>query len=98
MSEDERPAPKTVVLYHSAPDVLERAPGYMAAHGALIDEFHAAGDLLLIGTFGDPVGEGAMCVFRSREAAEDWVTKDPFVTEGLVARYEIRTWNEILTP
>jgi uncharacterized protein YciI len=94
---DERPAPKTVVLYHSAPDVLERVPMYRAAHGELIDEFHAAGDLLLIGTFGDPVLEGAMCVFHTREAAEDWVTKDPFVTEGLVARYEIRTWNEILT-
>jgi uncharacterized protein YciI len=95
---DERPAPKTVVLYHSSPDVLERAPAHMAAHGELIDEFHAAGDLLLIGTFGDPVLEGAMCVFRTREAAETWVRKDPFVTEGLVARYEIRTWNEILAP
>ena len=94
---DERPAPKTVVLYHSAPDVLARAPQYREAHGELIDEFHASGDLLLIGTFGDPVAEGAMCVFRTREAAEDWVRKDPFVTAGLVARYEIRTWHEILT-
>ena len=95
---DERPAPKTVVLYHSAADVLERVPLYREAHGELIDEFHAAGDLLLIGTFGDPVTEGAMCVFRTRDAAEEFVTRDPFVTEGLVARYEIRDWNEILVP
>jgi uncharacterized protein YciI len=94
---DERPAPKTVVLYHSAPDVLERVPLYRVAHGELIDKYHAAGELILIGTFGDPVTEGAMCVFRTREAAEKWVTEDPFVTEGLVERYEIRTWNEILT-
>jgi uncharacterized protein YciI len=98
VSGGERPVPKAVVLYHSSPDVLERAPAHMPGHGALIDEFHATGDLLLIGTFGDPVREGAMCVFRTREAAERFVSNDPFVTEGLVARHEIRTWNEILTP
>jgi uncharacterized protein YciI len=93
-----RPAPKAVVLYHSAPDVLERAPTYMAAHGAVIDEFHGAGELLMVGVFGDPAREGAMCVFRTRDAAERFVRRDPFVTEGLVARYEIRDWNEILVP
>jgi len=95
---DERPAPKAVVLYHSADDVLDRAPAHMPAHSACIDEFHGRGDLLLIGTFGDPVREGALCVFRSRDAAEAFVACDPFVTEGLVARYEIRDWNEILVP
>jgi uncharacterized protein YciI len=95
---EERPAPKAVVFYHSAGDVLDRAPAHMAAHGACIDEFHARGDLLLVGTFGDPVREGALCVFRSRSAAEEFVTRDPFVTEGLVVRYEIRDWNEILVP
>jgi uncharacterized protein len=94
----ERPVPKAVVLYHSADDVLERAPAHMAVHSACIDEFHDRGDLLLIGTFGDPVREGALCVFRTRAAAEEFVTRDPFVTEGLVARYEIRDWNEILVP
>jgi uncharacterized protein YciI len=95
---EERPAPKAVVLYHATADVLERAPAYMPAHQACIQEFHDRGDLLLIGTFGDPVREGALCVLRSREAAEAWVKQDPFVTEGLVARYEIRDWNEILLP
>lgn len=94
----ERPAPKAVVIYHSADDVLARAPLHWEGHSACIDEFHERGDLLLIGTFGDPVREGALCVFRSRAAAEEWVTRDPFVTEGLVARYEIRDWNEILVP
>ena len=97
-TEHPRPAPKVVVLYHAAADVLHRAPAHMAGHSALIDEFHAAGDLLLIGTFGDPVTEGAMCVFRGREAADRWVRRDPFVTEGLVESFEIREWNEILVP
>jgi uncharacterized protein YciI len=96
--EEARPAPKTVVLYHSAPDVLERAPQHMGVHGELIDEFHGKGELLLVGTFGDPVREGAMCVFSTRDAAERFVARDPFVTEGLVARYEVREWNEILSP
>jgi uncharacterized protein YciI len=95
---DGRPAPKAVVFYHPVHDVLERAPEVMPRHSAAIDEFHARGDLLLVGTFADPVAHGALCVLRSREAAEEWVRTDPFVLEGLVARYEIRDWNEILTP
>jgi uncharacterized protein YciI len=95
---EDRPAPLTVVLYHSAGDVMERAPQHMPKHSALIDEFHEAGELLLIGTFGDPVREGAMCVFASRDAADRFVRRDPFVTEGLVASYDVREWNEILRP
>jgi uncharacterized protein YciI len=39
-----------------------------------------------------------MCVFSTRDAAERFVARDPFVTEGLVARYEVREWNELLVP
>jgi hypothetical protein len=37
-----------------------------------------------------------MGVFKSREAAEAFVSQDPFVLEGLVGEYTIRDWNEIL--
>jgi uncharacterized protein YciI len=95
---DDRPPPKAVVFYHPVPDVLDRAPAVFPRHLAAIEKFHDRGDLLLVGTFGDPAREGALCVLRSREAAEEWVRTDPFVLEGLVASYEIRDWNEILLP
>jgi uncharacterized protein YciI len=84
---------KAVVLYQSAPDVLETAPLHFPAHRARLDEFRASGHLLMIGTFGDPVTQGSMAIFDSREGAEAFVAGDPFVLEGVVASYEIRDWN-----
>ncbi|WP_238012351.1 YciI family protein [Dactylosporangium sp. AC04546] len=88
---------KAVVSYTSADDVLTTAPVHYPAHRARIDAFHARGDLLMVGTFGDP-REGALAVFRTRESAEEFVAGDPFVLNGVVTAYEIRDWNEILTP
>jgi uncharacterized protein YciI len=83
-----------VVLYESADDVASRAPAQFPAHKARLDQFHAAGDLIMVGTFGDPQAQGSMAVFASREAAERFVEGDPFVLNGVVRRHEIRDWNE----
>ena len=87
---------KFVLLYSSADDVLETAPVHYPAHRARVDEFHARGDLLMIGTFADPVKDGSMAIFATREAAEAFVEGDPFVLNGVVARWELREWNEVL--
>lgn len=88
---------KYVVLYTSADDVASRAPEHFPAHKQRLDEFHASGDLLMVGTFGDPQKEGSMSIFRTRDSAEKFVAGDPFVLHGVVRAYEIREWNEILT-
>jgi uncharacterized protein YciI len=88
---------KYVVFYESADDVASKAPAHFPAHRVRIDDFHRRGDLLMIGIFGDPQQEGSMAVFASREAAEEFVKDDPFVTEGVVKNWHIREWNEILT-
>jgi uncharacterized protein YciI len=62
-------------------------------HSAYVAEFSTSGDLLLIGTFADPVADGSMAIFRSREAAERFIASDPFVVEGVVARWRILDWN-----
>jgi uncharacterized protein len=89
---------KFVVLYTSADDVHTKAPVHFPAHQQRLDEFQARGDLLMVGTFGDPQKEGSMAIFRTRESAEEFVAGDPFVRNGVVSAYEIRDWNEILTP
>ena len=87
---------KYVLLYESADDVASKAPAHFPAHKARLDAFHARGDLLLIGTFGNPQDEGSMAVFRTREAAEEFVKDDPFVLNGVVRAWHIREWHEIL--
>jgi uncharacterized protein len=86
-----------VLFYESAADVRERAPEHMPGHHAVIEAYHARGDLVLVGPFEDPVRDGAMTVFRSKEAAEAFAAEDPFVVHGLVVRWEIKGWNEFLT-
>jgi uncharacterized protein len=72
-------------------------PG-VAAHSARLQEFHARGDLLMAGTFGDRQNEGSMAIFTSREAAEEFVKDDPFVLNGVVRDWHIRKWHEVLAP
>ena len=88
---------KYVVFYESAPDVASKAPPHFPAHVARYEDFHARGLLLMIGTFANPQEEGAMAIFTTREAAEEFIAGDPFVVNGVVARWEIREWNEALT-
>jgi len=85
---------RAVVLYASAPDVLSRAPAHFPAHKARLDAFHGRGDLLGVGTFGDPQAEGSMAIFANRAAAEAFVAEDPFVLNGVVASYAIRDWDD----
>ena len=39
---------------------------------------------------------GALGVFTSREAAEEFMEGDPFVLNGVVARHTLQDWNEVL--
>ncbi len=72
------------------------APLHFPAHRAYLDDFSARGTLLMVGAFGD-YQEGAMAVFTTREAAEEFVMADPFVRNGVVRGWHVREWNEILT-
>jgi uncharacterized protein YciI len=83
-----------VLLYDSADDVLEKAPAHYPAHAARCEEFRARGTLLMVGTFANVQEEGAMAIFTTREAAEEFVGGDPFVQRGVVRDWRILEWNE----
>jgi uncharacterized protein len=86
---------KYVLVYESADDARAKAPALFPAHRARWKGYADSGELLMIGTFADL--SGAMAIFRSHEAAEEFAQGDPFVTEGVVRRWQIREWNEALT-
>ena len=89
---------KYVLFYESAEDVLSKAPVHFAAHSARLDEFHARGELLMVGTFANPEEEGSMSIFTTREAAEEFADGDPFVLNGVVRSWKICEWDEVLVP
>ena len=82
----------------AGPEHFQRLVDTYPRHRAYLDEFAKGGDVLMIGTFGDPTSQGSMAVFRSREAAERFREGDPFVTEGLVFRVSILDWDPLVFP
>ena len=86
---------KYVLIYQSPDDLdLEQLRAVFPQHRERWGVFREQGTLLLIGPYADR--EGALAVFTTQEAAEDFATTDPFVLNGLVAKWEIRAWNEAL--
>jgi uncharacterized protein YciI len=83
---------KIVAFYDMAPGALAQVMTHFPAHRARLDEFHQRGVLLAAGPLGSPP-EKAMAIFTSREAAEEFIKDDPFVTNGLVANTRLVEWN-----
>ena len=40
--------------------------------------------------------DGSMGVFKDKTCAEEFVSQDPFVKEGIVGKITLKEWNEIL--
>jgi uncharacterized protein YciI len=77
---------------------MDRLREVYPRHRAYLDEFAKGGQVWMIGTFGNPASEGSMAIFRSKDAAEQFMEKDPFILEGLVYRTELREWNPLEFP
>jgi len=85
---------KAVVIGVGAGASRETIMGVYPRHKVIVDELVARGDVIGIGPFTDSGGN--MAIFRSREAAEEFVARDPFILEGLIKSYEIRDWGDQL--
>jgi len=83
---------KIVSFYDVAPGSLLKLKEHYPAHRARLEDFHARGLLLAAGPLGNPP-ESAMGIFASREAAEEFIKGDPFITNGVVSKWRLLEWN-----
>ena len=87
---------KFILRYESPDDFdMAKARAHFPAHQARWAIYREAGTLLLIGPFADPQ-QGALAVFTTQESAEEFASTDPFVLNGLVARWTVTPWREAL--
>ena len=86
-----------LLLYDAAPGYAERRGPFRAAHLAHAWAAVARGELVLGGALADPV-DGAVLLFAcdSPEAVEAFAATDPYVLNGLVARWRVRTWTTVV--
>ena len=82
-----------LLFYDVTPDYLERRAQFREAHLRKAWASHAAGELVLGGALTDPV-DGAVLLFSAPSASvvENFAKSDPYVVNGLVARWQVREW------
>lgn len=82
--------------YEVVDDYLERRGEFRAEHLALATAAHERGALVLAGAFDPP--DGAALVFRTedRSVVEAFVDADPYVGNGIVTSWRIRSWTVVV--
>lgn len=81
------------LFYDVVEDFLSRRTAFRQEHLRLAHEAHRRGELVLGGALTEPA-DRALLVFRAadRSVAEQFARNDPYVTNGLVTRWEVRPW------
>ena len=91
----EKQTMKAVVIGEPSGATMETIMIVYPKHKAIVDKYIAKGEVIGIGPFDD---RGNMAIFKTRAAAEQFVTEDPFILEGLVKSFSIRDWNDNMLP
>lgn len=86
---------KAVVIGEPSGASRETIMAVYPRHKEIAEKYIKNGDIIGMGPF---IGGGSMTIFKSRSTAEQFVTEDPFILEGLVKSFVIRDWNDSLLP
>jgi uncharacterized protein YciI len=87
-----------ITKYASLQEAKQKASEEMTAHLVRSKQFHEQGKLLLSGAFLDNPEEpvSTMAVLTSYEAADEYAKGDPFLLQGMVSKWYIRKWANML--
>jgi hypothetical protein len=86
-----------LLFYEVVDDFASRRLPYRQEHLRLAEEAHRRGELVLAGALADPA-DRAVLLFRAadRSVVESFARSDPYVTAGLVVRWEVRAWSVVI--
>ena len=86
-----------LLLYDVVPNYLEARTPFRPTHLELARAAYERGDLVLGGAYADPA-DGAVLVWNTADKApiEAFVASDPYVKNGVVTRWRIREWTEVI--
>ncbi len=86
-----------LLLYDVVDDYVEKRKLLRDAHLDCAQKALARGELVLAGAFTDPV-DGAALVFKGEDpsVAERFARNDPYIVNGLVEKWRVRSWNVVV--
>jgi len=82
-----------ILFYKTVENYIERRAPFREEHLGLIREFLNDGRLFMAGALAEPA-DGAVLIFRgdNPQAAHDFVSRDPYVKNGLITEWSVRPW------
>ena len=85
------------LIYETVNDYVARRAQFREQHLRVAREAREKGELVLAGAFDDPV-DRALLVFRvdDKSKVEEFARKDPYVVNGLVKKWEVRSWKVVV--
>ena len=93
------PPTRYLLNYEYIPDVLEKRGPFREGHIGLAKDMIEKGTCISGGPTlipGEGVPNGALFIFNSKEAAEDFVKGDPYVEGGIVTSHSISEWSVVV--
>ncbi|HEY7033829.1 MAG TPA: YciI-like protein [Thermomicrobiales bacterium] len=85
------------LFYDVVDDFVARRTAFRGDHLRRAREAHERGELVLAGALAEPA-DRALLVFRGADKTivEAFAKNDPYVTNGLVVRWEVRPWTVVI--
>lgn len=85
-----------LLIYTVVADYLEKRADHRSSHLNLVTDYMNKGSLLLGGAVDNPADKAYFC-FHCQDAneVEEFVKKDPYFQNNIIASYEIRNWNVV---
>lgn len=89
--------PYFALEYETIDNFLDKRQPFRQVHLKHVEAAHERGELLLAGALTDPV-DRALLIFRAqdRSVPEAFAQHDPYVTNGLVPRWQVRQWAQVI--
>ncbi|HTV18329.1 MAG TPA: YciI-like protein [Polyangiaceae bacterium] len=86
-----------LLFYAVVPEYAARRAPFRVEHLELAEQCVARGELILAGALAEPI-DGAVFLFQgsSPRVAEAFAEADPYVRNGLVTKWHVRTWPTVV--
>jgi len=86
-----------ILIYHTADNYIENRKPYRSKHLQLLEIELKKKHIVLGGALSDPADQ-AVIIWRveDKKIIEEFVNNDPYVKNGLISKYEIRSWNIVI--
>jgi uncharacterized protein len=88
--------PYYAVFYEVVDHFVNRRARFREEHLRRVSEYYARGELILAGALADPA-DRALLIFHAqdKQVVESFIHNDPYVTNGLVKKWELHPWNVV---